>query len=35
MSDRDNGMTSVEIQIFRSVLIPYLATVALDNVDVI
>ena len=33
MSDRDNGMTSVEVQIFRSVLIPYLALKQVVNTN--
>jgi hypothetical protein len=32
--DADNSMTTIEIQVFLSFLIPYLATFALHDVDI-
>jgi hypothetical protein len=34
MADADYSMTTVEVKVFLTVFVPYVATFSLDNIDV-
>jgi hypothetical protein len=34
VTDRDNGMTTIEVKIFRSVIVPHTTAFALHNINI-
>ena len=34
VSNRDHGMTTIQIQVLRTLIVPYMASLSLDNIDI-